>query len=116
METGDLSRIQRGRNTTRHSELFELPGSGAGDPALLMDTPGFTSLLLPALEAEELRFYFPEIQALEGQCRFRGCVHMAEPDCAVKAAAAAGTIDAGRYESYRSFYQELKIPGPRIGG
>ena len=103
METGDISKIGRGRHTTRHSEIFHISGR-----SYLMDTPGFTSMNLPELEKEDLRFYFPEFEPLEGSCRFNGCVHMNEPDCAVKAAVSDGKIHKMRYESYTTMYQELK--------
>lgn len=103
METGGVSKIGRGRHTTRHSEIFHINGT-----SYLCDTPGFTSLNLPELEKETLRFYFPELEALEGDCRFHGCVHMNEPDCAVKAAVFDGKIHKMRYQSYRMMYQELK--------
>ena len=103
METGGISKIGRGRHTTRHSEIFHISGR-----SYLMDTPGFTSMNLPELEKEDLRFYFPEFEPLEGSCRFNGCVHMNEPDCAVKAAVSDGKIHKMRYESYTTMYQELK--------
>lgn len=103
METGDVSRIGRGRHTTRHSEIFNLYGS-----TYLCDTPGFTSLNLPIIEKEELRFYFPEFTVYEGKCRFNGCVHADEPDCAVKAAVSEGFVSRQRYESYIELFRELK--------
>lgn len=105
METGTVSRkIQRGRHTTRHAELFCVE-----DGTYLMDTPGFSSLYLEDLEAEQLKYYFPEFQPYSGGCRFAGdCVHMEEPDCGVKAAWKAGKISRSRYENYRLLYQELK--------
>ncbi len=102
METGEISRkISRGKQTTRHTELFPL-----GENTYLLDTPGFTSVYVDA-EPDDLRFLFPEIGAMEGKCRFTGCRHLAEPDCAVKAAVADGTIPASRYESYQKLMKEL---------
>lgn len=103
METGDVSRIGRGKHTTRHSEIFNLYGS-----TYVCDTPGFTSLMLPELEKEELRFYFPEFRQYEGKCRFNGCVHINEPECAVKRAVDEGKISDIRYKSYKELYEELK--------
>lgn len=105
METGDVSRkIQRGRHTTRHAELFCVEGN-----TYLMDTPGFSSLYLEEMEAPQLRYYYPEFTPYAEQCRFAGdCVHMEEPDCGVKAALAAGKISQSRYDNYRLLYQELK--------
>ncbi len=104
METGDISRkIERGKHTTRHSEIFSLGGS-----TYLMDTPGFSSIYTCPCEKEDLKMYFPEIYDREGQCRFNGCVHIGEPDCAVKAAVAEGAIGQSRYENYTLFYNEIK--------
>ena len=104
METGEISKkLKRGKHTTRHSQVIPV-----GKDTYLMDTPGFTSMNLPELEKEDLRFYFPEFEPLEGSCRFNGCVHMNEPDCAVKAAVSDGKIHKMRYESYTTMYQELK--------
>lgn len=104
METGDISRkIERGKHTTRHSEIFSL-----GDNTYLLDTPGFSSIYTCECEKEELKYYFPEIYKHEGECRFNGCVHVNEPDCAVKMAVLNGNIGQSRYENYLSFYEEIK--------
>lgn len=103
METGQISeKIKRGKHTTRHSELFSLGGN-----TYLMDTPGFTSLSLPDLEKEDLRNYYEEFIPYQEQCRFLGCVHVHEPDCAVKEALDRGEIPRNRYENYKMFYEEL---------
>ncbi len=104
METGDISRkIERGKHTTRHSEIFCL-----GDSTYLMDTPGFSSIYTCPCEKEELRDYFPEFYKYEGKCRFNGCVHVNEPDCAVKEAVEKGHIGQSRYDNYVQFYNEIK--------
>lgn len=108
METGELSRrIERGKNTTRHIELFS-----AGTDTYVMDTPGFTSLFLTSTKAEDLRDYYPEFSAYAGQCRFNGCCHMEEPDCAVKKAVEAGEVSKIRYGNYRELFLELKDRKP----
>lgn len=104
METGDISRkIERGRHTTRHSELFALD-----EDSYICDTPGFSSIYLPDMEKEELGRYFPEFAGYEGDCRFQGCAHIHEPDCAVQKALAEGRISPIRYENYKLLYNELK--------
>ena len=104
METGDISRkIERGRHTTRHSELFALDGD-----SYICDTPGFSSIYLPDMEKEELGSFFPEFGEYEGHCRFQGCAHIHEPDCAVKEALSEGRISPIRYENYKLLYDELK--------
>ena len=104
METGSISRkIERGKHTTRHSELFMI-----GEDSYIMDTPGFSSLYVNDFEKEELKYYFPEFELYEGQCRFNGCDHIHEPGCAVKEAVEKGKIHAVRYEDYKELYEELK--------
>ena len=104
MKTGDISsKIERGKHTTRHSELFTI-----AQDSYIMDTPGFSSLYVNDFEKEELKYYFPEFDPYEGTCRFLGCDHVHEPDCAVKAAVEAGEIHEIRYKDYLEMYEELK--------
>ena len=104
METGAISqKIDRGRHTTRHSELIHI-----GKDTYICDTPGFSSLEVWNMEKEELKDCFPEFDPYEGKCRFLGCSHTHEPECAVKAAVLAGEISRQRYESYLEMYEELK--------
>ena len=104
METGEISRkLKRGRHTTRHSQVIPV-----GEDTFLVDTPGFSSLYLTDMEEQELKDYFPEFQRYEGKCRFQGCRHIHEPDCAVKEALENHEISRLRYEDYLSLYQELK--------
>lgn len=104
METGSISgKIDRGRHTTRHSELFRIEAS-----SYIFDTPGFSSLDIGDIDKEELRHSFPEFYEYEGNCRFQGCLHDREPGCAVKAAVEAGAVHQERYESYRLLLSELQ--------
>lgn len=104
METGEISRkIERGRHTTRHAQLFAL-----SEDTFIMDTPGFTSLSLEDMEKEDLRDCYPEFAEFEENCRFGGCAHISEPVCGVKDALAAGKISRVRYENYVALYEELK--------
>ena len=105
METGCISeKIQRGKHTTRHAELFCVE-----EDTYLMDTPGFSSMYLEDLEASELKYYFPEFASYEENCRFGAdCVHIGEPVCGVKEALLQGEISQSRYDNYRLLYQELK--------
>jgi len=104
METGSVSeKIRRGKHTTRHSEFIWIK-----EDTYILDTPGFSSLELEDIEAEELKNYFPEFHPHEGKCRFRGCVHENEPDCAVKAAGKAGLVSKQRYLSYLQLYKNLR--------
>ncbi|MBO5372726.1 MAG: ribosome small subunit-dependent GTPase A [Lachnospiraceae bacterium] len=104
METGDISRkIERGKNTTRHSELIHIQGD-----TYIMDTPGFSSLDIPGLTAEDLWTCYEEFIPHEPYCKFQGCSHIHEPECGIKQALAAGKIHPVRYENYTMLYQELK--------
>ena len=104
METGDISRkIERGKHTTRHSELFALD-----ENTFICDTPGFSSIYLPEMEKEELGIYFPEIAEYEPFCRFQGCAHIHEPGCGVKEALEEKKISPIRYDNYKLLYGELK--------
>ena len=104
METGDISeKIGRGKHTTRHSEIFK-----TDDDTYVFDTPGFGSLFIPGMTKEKLEDCFPEFSLYTNECRFIGCAHINEPDCAVKDALEENKIAESRYESYKAFYEELK--------
>lgn len=108
METGELSeKIRRGRNTTRHAELFKLDGSDGYDGTYICDTPGFSSFELKNVLPSGLAAYYPEFHPYINSCRFRGCSHIPEPDCAVKAAVSEGLIPQIRYDNYRTIYNQL---------
>ena len=85
--------------------LYEVNGG------LVADTPGFASLDMERaaqMKKEDLQLAFPEIAAYFGQCRFRGCAHISEKDCAVRNAVERGEISQTRYESYAALYEEAK--------
>jgi ribosome biogenesis GTPase len=90
----------RGRHTSTARQLVLLPGGG-----VLIDTPGMRELQLWDT-GEALAGAFDDIEALAGACRFRDCRHQQEPGCAVRAAAAAGELPAGRLDSYHKLQDE----------
>ena len=92
----------RGRHTTSSRKLVRLPGG-----ALLIDTPGMRELQLWA-DDSGLDKTFEEIDRLAARCRFPDCRHEREPDCAVRAAAEAGTLDVRRLDSYLKLRRELR--------
>lgn len=109
METGEISeKIERGKHTTRHTELIPVSMGGDGESSYILDTPGFSSLGLFDLEKEELAGFYHEFDPYEKYCRFGGCSHISEPDCGVKQGLENGEISAVRYENYRLLYEELK--------
>lgn len=104
METGAISeKIDRGKHTTRHSQLIELD-----DQSYIVDTPGFSSLFIEDFEYEELKEYYPEFQTPAQSCRFVGCMHLREPGCGVKEALSEGKISPLRYENYVTLAEELR--------
>ena len=104
MPTGALSeKIGRGRHTTRHAELLPLPGHG-----WLCDTAGFSRYELDAISHDDLDTLFPEFEPQRTQCRFPGCSHLHEPECAVRAKLDAGGIAPERFSRYAQFYEELR--------
>jgi ribosome biogenesis GTPase len=92
----------KGKHTTTWVEMHELPGGGR-----LIDSPGLRALDLTGVLARDLALHFPEIESLAGPCRFLDCVHVAEPDCAVKRAVESGAMAPHRYESYRKIFESL---------
>ena len=103
METGEISRkIERGKQTTRHAELFYIGRGG-----YICDTPGFGSLELFDTDKRELKNYFPEFAEYTKNCKFNGCIHIGERDCGVKKALSEGKISESRYNNYKQIYEEL---------
>lgn len=104
MKTGDISaKIERGRHTTRHSELIAIE-----DDTYILDTPGFSALSLFDMEKEELAAYYPEFAEYEKYCKFGGCSHISEPVCGIRDAVEEGAISRMRYDNYCQLYEELK--------
>lgn len=107
LKEGEISRkLGRGRHTTRHVELFEIPGGG-----YIADTPGFSSVDIEKFEPvlkERLQYAFREFAPYLGQCRFTGCSHTKEKGCAVLEAVERGAIPKSRHESYLMIYDEVK--------
>jgi ribosome biogenesis GTPase len=102
METGEISeRLKRGKHTTRHSELIEIEGG------YLADSPGFSSLNIDFIKKEELKNFFREFDNYSDLCRFNGCNHNKEPNCAVKAAVEKGEINKIRYDFYIKTLEEI---------
>ncbi|WP_088809509.1 MULTISPECIES: ribosome small subunit-dependent GTPase A [unclassified Listeria] len=108
LQTEEISTsLGRGRHTTRHVELLPI-GDG-----FIADTPGFSSIEWDNLEPENLQFCFPEIEDRRSGCKFRGCLHENEPNCAVKTAVLEDEIADFRYEHYLQILTELKNRKPR---
>ncbi len=108
LKTGVISdALGRGKHTTRHVELIEVCGG------LLADTPGFSSFEFELIEKEELTNCFPDFVARQEHCKYRGCMHVNEPKCAVKDAVNTGEIKDYRYKHYLQFFEEIAERKPR---
>lgn len=108
LATGEISQaLQRGKHTTRKISLLQV------GEALIADTPGFSSYEDFKMTVQELPQYFPEMRALAPNCKFRGCLHLQEPGCAVKPAVESGIIMASRYENYQQFHTLIQNQKPR---
>lgn len=109
LTTGCISeRIGRGKNTTRHTELFPIPGTEGG---YIADTAGFSLLdfeRFDFFDLEELPHTFREFAPYLGQCRYTDCTHVEDLECAVLAAVERGEISPVRHASYRELYATLK--------
>ncbi|MBP1991430.1 ribosome small subunit-dependent GTPase A [Paenibacillus eucommiae] len=104
IETNAISmKLGRGKHTTRHVELWPLENGG-----FVADTPGFSQLDFMEIEVEELSSCFKEFAAVAEGCRFRGCLHLHEPDCKVRDGSTEGNIAPSRYENYLTFLHEMK--------
>ena len=99
------SKVGRGKQTTRHNELFDL-----GSSYHIIDTPGFTSLLVNEDDytKETLQDAFPEFAPYRDKCPFKDCKHIKERDCAVRDAVEQGKISVSRYNSYKAIFGEIK--------
>lgn len=103
-KTGDISdKTLRGKHTTRHVEIFEL-----SDGTKLYDTPGFTSLELQNLSDTDVKNLFPEFLKRSSECKYSNCMHINEPDCAIKESLNSGEISKSRYNSYLSIIEEVR--------
>ena len=108
LKTGVISEaLGRGKHTTRHVELLEVAGG------LVADTPGFSSLEMDHIEKEQLSRYFIEMDEASSMCKFRGCLHLKEPQCEIKKQVETGEIAKHRYENYLYFLQEIIDRKPR---
>lgn len=102
LKTGMISDYhQSGMHTTTFSEMFELSFGG-----YIIDTPGVKGFGNVEIEREELHHYFPEMRKRISECKFSNCIHVNEPDCAVKKAVEKNEIAISRYNNYLSMLEE----------
>ena len=111
LAVGEINEVTGlGRHTTTVATLHSLPGGGE-----LIDTPGFRDFGLAEIEPSELGAWFPGFEAVitEG-CRFRNCLHRAEPGCGLTAAVGSGAIPDSRRVSYLRILEELEEHQARL--
>ena len=102
--TGEVSeKIGRGKHTTRFAELLPLTTGG-----FVVDTPGFSFTEFDDVKKNDLMYYFPEIAAIVQECKFNTCLHVKEPQCAIKQAVLEGRINEQRYNSYIEILSEIQ--------
>ncbi len=92
----------KGMHTTTFAEMFDLPFGGR-----LIDTPGIREFGMIDIAKEELSHYFPEMRKLLPQCQYNNCLHINEPDCAVKDAVNEGSVSVERYVSYLNMMDSI---------
>lgn len=108
LATGEISNaLKRGRHTTRKVMLIQV------GQALIADTPGFSSYEDFTMTPQQLAACFPEMVALAPECKFRGCLHLKEPGCAVKSAVKNAKIRQSRYDNYVQFQTLLRDQKPK---
>jgi len=92
----------KGQHTTTFAEMHPLPFDGK-----LIDTPGMKEFGLVDIEKSELSHYFPEMRQRLNDCQFNNCLHVNEPDCAIKEAVRNGDIHENRYVSYYGILESI---------
>lgn len=102
LRTGEISKVhEQGKHTTTFAEMHSLASGG-----YIIDTPGIRAFGVIDLEKEHMAHYFPEMRNLIGACRFHNCLHLNEPNCAVKAAVEKDEMSFSRYQSYLDLMYE----------
>lgn len=108
LATDEISKaLGRGKHTTRHVELIRF------HHGWIADTPGFSRLEFQDIPLENLPLLYPDFLRLADRCKFNGCSHVHEPDCAVEEACKQKLIPAERYENYLRFHEEIRLQKPK---
>jgi ribosome biogenesis GTPase len=103
LRTGIVSEASgEGRHTTTQITMLPLAMGG-----FVVDTPGIREFGLSGLSSRDLIQFYPDLGAVAAGCRFADCSHRHEPNCAVKAAVAAGKLPLTRYDNYQKIYASL---------
>jgi ribosome biogenesis GTPase len=92
---------QQGQHTTTFAEMYDMEND-----AKIIDTPGIKGFGVVDMVPIELAGYFPEFLDLKEKCKFNNCLHINEPDCAIKAALEGQSIAESRYKSYLQLLED----------
>lgn len=112
LRVNSVSEVHRsGKHTTTFAEMFELDFG-----AKIIDTPGIKGFGNVNLEKQHLSHYFPEMRLRINDCKYHNCVHIDEPECAIKDAVKSGEISESRYSNYLSIYDEDEAEAYRQKG
>jgi len=102
-QEGEVShKNKKGKNTTTSTKLYKVE-----ENTYIADTPGFGIMDLD-MEELDLAHSFVEFFELSSNCKYNGCLHLNEPNCAVKKALEKGEILSTRYENYKQFIEEIR--------
>ncbi len=102
LKTGKISDYHKqGRHITTFPEMHRLPTGG-----YLIDSPGIKGFGMVDMQRNEIYHFFPEIFSISENCKFYNCLHLDEPDCAVRLAVEEGEIDSQRYRSYLNIIED----------
>lgn len=108
LQTQEISKaLGRGKHTTRHCELHEIAGGWVAD------TPGFSSLDFSTMQIDQLSASIPDFKSVLYQCKFNDCIHVNEPDCAIRKAVDEGRICKERYDHYLEIVEMIKQAKPK---
>lgn len=108
LQTQEISKaLGRGKHTTRHCELHEVAGGWVAD------TPGFSSMDFSHMQIDILKDRIPDFQPYLYTCKFKDCIHVNEPGCAIQEAVDAGGISKDRYEHYKEVVAMIQAVKPK---
>lgn len=93
----------KGMHTTTFAEMYDLAGGGS-----IIDTPGMREFGIVDMSKQELSHYFPEMRDRLQGCQFNNCLHINEPDCAIKEAVREGLIHEDRFVSYYGILESIE--------
>lgn len=102
LKTGEISKAhQQGQHTTTFAEMYKVTSGG-----YIIDTPGIRAFGIVDLDKAVISHYFPEMRERMSACKFHNCLHLNEPQCAIKEAVENGEIFESRYATYVQLMEE----------